>query len=179
MTKILRWVQEEVSQDCPQIAVRLLLLKRQHLLVSIFLWDIDVPRVQQAWLILAENACAFGHGDAICADANIGHVMAFAKLAMIAFTERLGKSGQQLKRHGLDTALSCIAKSCILAAQAINTAVQAVYQSEAPADPDVDWDRSPRCGHLLQLRLLWSSSARLAQELLPPALLDNDRPSIT
>ena len=126
-------LQADTSRDCPQKAVRLLLLKRQQLLLHILLWDIEGPRAQQAWMIIAGNACACGHGDAVCADANIDHMLAFGQLAMTALADYFERSSQTGNGPTVDPASSCLAESCIMAAQAINTAVQAISVADADA----------------------------------------------
>ncbi|KAK9836898.1 hypothetical protein WJX74_010701 [Apatococcus lobatus] len=149
---------EEVSKEASRTSIRLLLLKRQQLLMRILIWNIEHVRVQQAWTILASNACTCGHGDAICAEANIDHMLAFGKLAVASLAARLRACGQQGEWQERDPASSCLSESCILAAEAINTAVSAMYNSQAcSADPDAEFEPSHRVQELL------ISSADLAQ----------------
>lgn len=138
-------MQAEERKEASRTAIRLLLLKRQQLLMQVLLWNIDHPRVQQAWSTIAGNACICGHGDAICANANIDHMLAFGKLAMAALSERLHARGLQGEWQDRDAASACLAEGCIMAAEAINTAVSAIYNSEAhSADPDAEFEPSQR-----------------------------------
>lgn len=138
-------LQEEERKEASRTAIRLLLLKRQQLLLRILLWNIDHPRAQQAWSTIASSACICGHGDAICADANIDHMLAFGKLAMAALSERLHACSLQGEWQDRDAASACLTQGCIMAAEAINTAVSAIYNSEAhSADPDAEFEPSRR-----------------------------------
>ena len=138
-------VQEEEKKEASRTAIRLLLLKRQQLLMRILLWNIGHPRVQQAWRAIAINACVCGHGDAICAEANLDHMLAFGKLSMVSLSERLDDCGQQGEWQDRDAASACLSESCILAAEAINTAVSAIYNSQArAADPNAEFEPPQR-----------------------------------
>ncbi len=138
MTERAPQVQEEITQDCPQKAVRLLLLKRQQLLLHILLWAIEASRAQQAWSLVAGNACACGHGDAVCANTNTDHMLSFGQLAMNTLVDRLQNLGSYGEWQDQDAASSCLAESCIMAAQAINTAVQAIYKADAEGSSDLE-----------------------------------------
>ena len=160
-----------MPQECPQKAVRLLLLNRQQLLLHILLWDITGHRAQLAWMIIAANACACGHGDAVCAEANIDHMLAFGETAVTSLADRLETCSQNGKRRDWDPATSCLAESCIMAAKAINTAVQAIADGEVP-DPALSSEDavepSPRYGNtsmaatLIAIALLQGSSRQLS-----------------
>ena len=138
-------LQEEVSKEASRTAIRLLLLRRQQLLMKLLLWNIEHPRVQQAWSLIASNACTCGHGDAVCADANIDHMLAFGKFAMTSLLQRLAACGQQGEWQERDAASTCLSESCIMTTDAINTAVSAIYNSQASsADPDADFEPCQR-----------------------------------
>ncbi|KAK9867903.1 hypothetical protein WJX84_010491 [Apatococcus fuscideae] len=156
--------------------LRQIILKRQVLLMQILLWRIEAATVQQAWLLVAGNACACGHGDNISADGNVDHILAFTRTAVSALVSRLDRQGLKGAWREDDSASSCLAESCILGAETINTAVQSINAGDFGEDQQYkDEDAlADRVGVLAEA----AARGLLQLQALPVLLLDSTDPPV-